>query len=163
MLQVLSCWLRFGYLQLFCKLVPNFTITTTVLKEVTFRPSPIKKAVEALVSEEKIQILPDLVLPDASLQLYRSLGLHDGEISILASTKKAEDVVIFDDLIARSVARAEGFHLTGLLGLLVSLKSKKKLSKSATFTILSAINKTNFRMTAMLYETIQLELSSEEE
>ncbi|MHA1630183.1 MAG: hypothetical protein ACTSWT_11525 [Candidatus Heimdallarchaeota archaeon] len=77
------------------------------------------------------------------LQLYYNLGLHDGEISLLLAAKK-EDVIVFDDLVARAVARAEGFSLTDLLGLLVSLKKAKKLSQKQALSILSAKIKTNF-------------------
>ncbi|MHA1630184.1 MAG: hypothetical protein ACTSVS_08350 [Candidatus Heimdallarchaeota archaeon] len=37
-----------GYLELFCNLVPHFTITSTVVKEVTLKQTPIKKIVEEL-------------------------------------------------------------------------------------------------------------------
>ncbi|MGC9781235.1 MAG: hypothetical protein HZR80_18480 [Candidatus Heimdallarchaeota archaeon] len=149
-----------GYLQLFCDLIPNFTITSAVLKEVTLKPSPIKKAVEELISNGKIQVQSITITSHSSHQLYHTLGLHDGEISILLAAKKKKDVIVFDDLVARSVARAEGFNLTGLLGLLVSLKHTGKLSRNEVLVILSAINKTNFRMTALLYETILKELES---
>lgn len=147
-----------GYLELFCDLVGSFTITSTILQEVTLKPTPIKKAVKELVANGKIQVQSISVASHSSYQLYYTLGLHDGEISILLAAKKKEDVIVFDDLIARSVARTEGFSLTGILGLLISLKKSKKLSRKETLTILSAINKTNFRMTALLYETTRKEL-----
>ena len=149
-----------GFLETFCDLIDEFTITSTVLKEVTLKTSPIKKAVEELITKKKINVQSITVTSHSSYQLYHTLGLNDGEISILPAAKKKVDVVVFDDLIARTVARAEGFYLTGLLGLLVFLKEAKKLSREEAFTILSAINKTNFRMTALLYEAIQKELET---
>jgi len=147
-----------GYLELFCNLVPHFTITSTVVKEVTLKQTPIKKIVEELIAEGKIRVhVIEISSHSEELQLYYNLGLHDGEISLLLAAKK-EDVIVFDDLVARAVARAEGFSLTGLLGLLVSLKKAKKLSQKQALSILSAMNKTNFRMTALLYETIRKEL-----
>ena len=144
-----------GYLEAFCEFIANFTITSTVLQEVTKKPSPIKKAVDDLVAKKKILVQSISVTSHSSYQLYHTLGLHDGEISTLLAAKKDEDTIVFDDLIARSVARAEGHSLTGLLGLLVSLTKANTFSRKEALTILSVINKSNFRMTAMLYETIR--------
>ena len=96
----------------------------------------------------------------AKFEEYRTLGLHTGEISILLSTRKKQDIVVFDDLVARSVARAEGYLLTGLLGILVKMKKTSKISEKEAFSILSALNQTNFRMSSTLYASI-LRLLSE--
>ncbi len=149
-----------GFLETFSDLIDDFTITSSVLKEVTLKTSPIKKAVEELITKKKINVQSISVTSHSAYQLYHTLGLHDGEISILLTAKKKEDVVVFDDLIARAVARAEGFYLTGLLGLLVFLKEDNKLSREEALTILSVINKTNFRMTALLYEAVRKELEN---
>ena len=147
-------------MELFCDLLPNFTVTSVVVKEVTLKQTPIKKVVEELISKEKIQVQSIDLTSHSAHQLYSTLGLHEGEISVLLATRKKNDVIVFDDLVARSVARAEGFSLTGLLGLVISLKKTEKLSRRQALTILSAINKTNFRMTALLYESIRKELET---
>ncbi|MFX1538099.1 MAG: hypothetical protein ACFFDI_28220 [Promethearchaeota archaeon] len=150
-----------GCLQLFCDLLPNVYVTSKVLDEISVKPLVVKKAVQELISQGKIGVI-DVPFNNATIiALYSKLGLHTGEISVLLAADKANDIVIFDDAVARTVARAEGFTLTGLLGLLVQLRRSGKLSKDESLAILSAINSTNFRMTAALYEAILKELTTE--
>lgn len=149
-----------GYLELFCELIPTFTTTSIVFNEVTEKITPIKKKVEELVSKEKIVVRPLDIASHPSHLLYYKLGLHEGEISLLLVAEQKTDIIVIDDLVARSVARAEGFPFTGLLGLLISLTKTGKLSQEKALTILNAITKTNFRMSVALYNAIRKELET---
>jgi len=147
-----------GYLALFCDLLPSFTTTSIIITEVTQKLTPIKKIVEELTTKEKIfvQLVDDS--SSSSNSLYYKLGLHEGEISLLLVSNQETDIIVIDDLIARSVAQAEGLLYTGLLGLVISLKKTGKLSQEKALDILQAITKTNFRMSVTLYNAIREEL-----
>ncbi|MBN1328514.1 MAG: DUF3368 domain-containing protein [Candidatus Heimdallarchaeota archaeon] len=148
-----------GYLALFCDLLPSFTTTSIIITEVTQKLTPIKKIVEELITKEKIfvQLVDDSSSPSSN-SLYYKLGLHEGEISLLLISNQETDIIVIDDLIARSVAQAEGLLYTGLLGLVISLKKIGKLSQEKALDILEAITRTNFRMSVTLYNAIREEL-----
>ena len=148
-----------GYLHRFCDLVPNCCITTDVHAELTKKDILPKKIILEYVALKKISVIRPKTENSVKWENYRALGLHIGEISIFLTARKNLDVVVFDDLVARAVARSEGFLLTGLLGILLKLQKTSKISKNEALSILSALNRTNFRMSAALFETIFRELS----
>jgi len=147
------------YLNRFIELIPNFCITTIIYTELTKKDVLPKKIISDYVSSGKIIVIQPEILNEEKWNEYEILGLHIGEISILLTARKEYDVIVFDDLVARSVARVEGFSLTGLLGLLIALRSSSKLSQKESLSILSALNQTNFRMSAALYESVVRRLS----
>ncbi|MFW9923988.1 MAG: DUF3368 domain-containing protein [Candidatus Thorarchaeota archaeon] len=149
-----------GYLEFFCDTIPIFTTTSVIINEVTQKLTPSKKIVEDLVIKGKIFVLSLEVTSHTSYSLYFKLGLHLGEISLLVAANQKTDIIVIDDLVARSVARAEGVPFTGLLGLLVALKKAGKVSQETALAILLAITKTNFRLSVSLYNAIRTELES---
>ncbi len=148
-----------GYLHWFIDLIPDFCITTSVQSELTEKDTLAKKIILECISSGNIRIIHPKTVKKTRWDEYRVLGLHTGELSILLTARKKQDVVVFDDLVARSVARAEGFLLTGLLGILVKLRKTSRISKKEALSILSALNQTNFRMSSALFEFIYQNLS----
>ena len=148
-----------GYFYRFCDLIPNFYITTQVQFELTKKEKLPKKVVSESITSGKITVITLQNLDKVKWKEYKSLGLGTGEISILLTARKKKDIVVFDDLVARSVARAEGFSLIGLLGILVKLKKTSKISKKEALSILSSLNQTNFRMSSALFESVLRKLN----
>jgi len=148
-----------GYFHRFCELIPNFCITSKILTELTLKENLSKKIISESISSGKVKMIKLKTVNNAKWEEYRTLGLHTGEISILLSSRKKQDIIVFDDLVARSVARAEGYLLTGLLGILVKLKKSLKVSEKEAMSILAALNQTNFRMSSTLYVYILRMLS----
>ncbi len=150
-----------GYFHLFCKLVPGFSITAKILAELTVKENLAKKIINEAVTSGEVRVVESRTAAKSKWEEYRALGLHVGEISILFAARKDHDVIVFDDLVARSVARAEGYILTGLLGLLIKLKETSKISTKEAITILMAINQTNFRISSALYNSVMERFTDE--
>ena len=89
------------------------------------------------------------------------MGLHTEEISILLTAHKNYDIVVFDEIVARSITRAEGFRLIGILGLVGNFKKTGKMLKKEALSFLTALNKTYFQMSSRRYESVLRRLSEE--
>ena len=150
-----------GYFHRFCVLIPNFSITPQILSELTIKDNLAKKIITESISAGKITLVKSKFVKKEKRNDYYALGLHTGEISILLTAHKKLDVVVFDEIVARSVARAEGFRLTGLLGLVVNLKKTGNMSKKEALSFLTALNHTNFRMSSGLYESMLRRISED--
>jgi predicted nucleic acid-binding protein len=150
-----------GYLQRFCDLIPYFCITPQILTELTKKETLVKKIMSESISTGKIKLIKSKSVKKEKWEEYYTLGLHTGEISILLTAHKKRDIVVFDEFVARSVARAEGFSLTGLLGVMLKLHKTGKISKKEAYSFLTALNHTNFRMSSRLYESMLRRLSED--
>ncbi|MBN2154863.1 MAG: hypothetical protein JW776_02310 [Candidatus Lokiarchaeota archaeon] len=150
-----------GYFHRFCEIITNICITPQIFTELTQKKNLAKKIISESLTAGKITLVKYKSGEKEKWDNYYALGLHTGEISILLTAHKKFDIVVFDEVVARSVARAEGFRLSGLLGLVLNFKKTGKMPKKEALSFLSAINQTNFRMSSSLYESMLRRLSEE--
>ena len=86
------------------------------------------------------------------LFLSRALSMADRCVLTLAAKQK-NAVILSDDALVRRIARAEGFALSGTIGLLIRSHRAGLLSHTKTIQLLEdLISRHNFRISVDLYQ-----------
>ena len=104
-----------------------------------------------------IKIVPVDHIKEEVQEFSNKLG--DGESEVITlGIEKENDVLVLDDLRARQAAKKLGLKITGLLGVLLKAKRRKKISKIRP--LLEILDKENFRISTGLKNEI-LEIAGE--
>jgi predicted nucleic acid-binding protein len=129
------------------KLYHSVATTQTVIAELRHADAP--PVVRAWAEQPPVWLVihPDPVANDPELT-----SLHAGERTVLALTKQLHaDIVILDELAARTIARKRGYKVVGLLGLLADAADAGLINlNDAIFRL----RQTNFRASPALLRNL---------
>ncbi len=142
------CYLTMiGELHLLPALFRELLIPVAVEKELTAFGAP--QVVREMLRQRPdwLKVHPVLAQPNDVL-----MQLHPGEReAILLAEKVAADIILLDEKRARTIALAQGIHVTGLLGILDKAATLKLVALSRAIERLS---KTNFRVAPLLLKRL---------
>lgn len=139
---------RLGILSLLKELYGNIVVPQTVAQELE-KGKEEGEDVPDLAEYPWIQVKP-IQVPKV-IGLITDLG--PGEAGVLALALEDPDaLVILDDLLARRIAKLEGFKLTGTAGIL--LKAKQQGYIKAVAPLIKQLQKLGFRLSDRMQQDI---------
>lgn len=138
-----------GRLDLLQKLYTEIWIPNAVYREMVLRGKDKGRA-QAIDNAKWIN-LTVLKSSSKATDLCRKTGLDRGESeTICLAFEKKADIVLIDERDAREYAENQGLYVMGVVGILLTAKAGKFLSKIKPD--LEKLRTTNFRMSHQLYE-----------
>ncbi len=129
------------------KLHPSVATTRTVIDELRHADAPPVVRAWAERPPDWLAVHPDPAVNDPELAL-----LHPGERTALALAERLQaDIVIFDELAARTLATKRGHKVVGLLGLLAEAADAGLINLTDA---ISRLRQTNFRASPALLRNL---------
>ncbi|MCB9275925.1 MAG: DUF3368 domain-containing protein [Lewinellaceae bacterium] len=121
------------------------------VKQELLRVESRRLEIEKLLSEDWLQVKP---FTDQELFNKISTDLDQGESeAITLGLELHADLILIDETKGRSVAKAYGLKVTGLLGVLMEAKSKKLIS-SVKELLDALVEKAGFYVKRDLYDSV---------
>ena len=147
----LSALFLVGHLELLPSLYGQVVVPPAVMREILQLESQFGHDLSSLKNASWISVIP--VSDIKKVRLYQRV-LDKGESeAIVLVVEIAADLLLIDEMRGRKVALSEGIPHTGVLGVLLSAKSKDLLN--AIRPVLDALRtETNFRVSQKLYDFV---------
>ncbi|MDO8366639.1 MAG: DUF3368 domain-containing protein [Saprospiraceae bacterium] len=150
----LSALFLVGHLDLLPSLYGQVVVPPAVMREILQLESQFGHDLSSLKNSSWISVIP--VSDVKKVRVYRRV-LDEGESeAIVLASEISADLLLIDEMRGRKVAQSAGIPYTGLLGVLLSAKSKGLLN--AIRPILDNLrSETSFRISQKLYDYVLLQ------